>query len=164
VDLGRIVGVFGLNGAVKVQPLTDFPERFDPGEQVWVRGQPVRIVESHWHKGQVRLALEGFSTVEAAESLLGEGLTMPRSARPKLGSGEYYHDQLVGLEVVTDEGRTIGVVDEVLPTPASGLLRVGEILIPVVKEFVLRVDLCARRVTVRLIPGMAESGVPDEVR
>lgn len=164
MDLGRIVGAFGLDGTVKVQPVTDFPERFDPGELVWLRGEPVEIVDGHWHKGQVRLQIAGVSSIESAEDLIGETLTMPKSARPKLGRNEFYHDQLVGLDVVDESGAVLGKVDEVVPAPASDLLRIGTSLIPIVKQFVVNIDLKAGRITVRLIPGMGPGDAPEEVR
>lgn len=164
MDLGRIVGAFGLDGTCKVQPVTDFPERFDAGEHVWLRGEPVEIVDAHWHKGQVRIQIEGVSTVEAAEELIGESLTLPKDARPKLGRNEYYHDQLLGLNVEDESGKVLGTVQEVVPAPASDLLRIGDTLIPIVKQFVLKVDLKARSITVRLIPGMGPQDAPEEVR
>lgn len=164
MDLGKIVGAFGLDGTVKVQPVTDFPERFDPGERVWLRGEPVKILVTHWHKGQVRVRIAGVDSVDEAERLTGENLTMPKEARPKLGRNEYYHDQLAGLEVVDESGKILGIVDEVVPAPASDLLRIGATLIPIVKHFVLAIDLRERRITVRLIPGMGPEDAPEEVR
>jgi 16S rRNA processing protein RimM len=80
---------------------------------------------------------------------------------PDPGPGAAYQHQLIGLEVVTEEGRTVGTVAEVWPSPAHAVLVVrgaGEVLIPSIPEFIRAVNLPERRITVRLLPGMEESG------
>ena len=93
---------------------------------------------------------------------LTNGRVMVEDARlPDPGPGVAYSFQLIGLAVVTEEGRSVGSVAEIWPTPAHPVLVVrgrGEVLIPSVPEFVKAVDLAERRITVRLLPGMEEPG------
>jgi 16S rRNA processing protein RimM len=100
----------------------------------------------------------------AAELTLGR-LLVERDRLPDPGPGAAYNFQLVGLEVVTEEGRALGTVTDVWTTPAHPVLVVhapgadpkgseGEILVPAIEPFVRGVDLEARRVTVRLLRGM----------
>ena len=77
---------------------------------------------------------------------------------PELDEDEYFTEDLLDLEVFTTSGEKLGVVDDVLPYPAHDTLQVGEILIPVVKQFVKKIDLEEGRIEVELIPGMR----PDE--
>lgn len=155
IDIGRIVGVFGVRGRIKVQPLTHFTERFAVGETVWLKGEPRKIVWSAWHKTQARLELKGLDSIDEAEKLRGQSLQVPAAERPKLRAGEYYVGDLYGLEVISTEGRAIGKVTEIISGAAQDLIQVDRtILIPMVEQFVTEIDLNARRMTVRLIPGM----------
>lgn len=163
VRVGQIVGPFGIKGGLKVAPLTDFAERFDVGSLLYLSGTAHRILESHWHKAQVRVILEDIGTVEEAEDLKWHYLTVPASERPELEDDEYLARELVGLSVVED-GKAIGIVDEVVSNPAHDLLRVGDALIPCVGAFVKKVDLKRREITVELIEGMRPGEQAEEVR
>ena len=103
-------------------------------------------------------------TDRAGASALTNGRLMVEEERlPDPGPGAAYNFQLVGLEVVNDEGRSIGRVAEIWPSPAHSVLVVrgaGEVLIPSIPEFVKAVSLTERRITVRLLPGMEESAEP----
>lgn len=98
----------------------------------------------------------------AGASALTNGRLLVEGERlPDPGPGVAYSHQLIGLAVVTEEGRSVGTVAEIWPTPAHPVLVVrgnGEVLIPSVPEFVKGVDLAERRITVRLLPGMEEPG------
>jgi 16S rRNA processing protein RimM len=163
VRVGQIVGPFGIKGGLKVAPLTDFPERFDVGSLLYLAGLGHKVTESHWHKSQVRIMLEDVATVEDAEALKWQYLTVPASERPELDDDEYLARELVGLTVVED-GKALGTVDEVVPSPAHDLLRVGDVLIPCVGAFIKEVDLEKREITVTLIEGMRPGDAAEEVR
>lgn len=152
--IGRIVGSFGIKGEVKVQPLTDFEERFDPGQTVFVGTSPLKIESSRFHKGQWLLGLEGCTSRSAAEELQWENVYALSEGRPELPQDTFLTKDLIGMEVFEEDGTPLGIVEEVLPYPAHDLFQVGGILIPVVREFVRAVDPTARRITVRLIEGM----------
>lgn len=154
VPVGRIVGTFGLRGAVKVLPLTTFPERFDAGRTLFLRGTAREVQRSAWHKTLVRVWLEGITRIEEAATLVGELLYVPEEDVPPLGEGEYMVRDLIGLEVFDESGRQLGVLEEVITGPAHDLYRVGQALIPAVKEFVRSIDIAARRMVIHPIPGM----------
>lgn len=160
--MGKIVSTFGLKGWVKVQLMTDFAERFDPGSSLLLDGREVEVLDSSWHRNQVRIQLEGIDSIDQAEELRGKYLYAPPSSEPNMEEDEFYSSDLVGLEVRTDTGRVLGSIEEVIPGPAHDVLRVGETLIPAVKQFVLDVSLPERRMTVRLIPGMGPGETPEE--
>lgn len=161
--IGRVVGIHGLKGEIKVHPLTDFPSRFAIGEVVLIKGAALTIERSFWHKGQVRLKLTGVSTPEEAEALRGAELEAADS-RLELDQDEYLTADLIGMSVVEEGGDPLGVVEAVLPAPAADILQVGQIMIPAVRQFVLQVDASERVITVRLIPGMKPGEAVEEVR
>lgn len=156
IQIGRIVGAFGLEGWVKVQPTTDFPERFSRGARLILNNEsePRQIQGVHWHKEQVRIKLRGIDSVEQAESLIGRLVEVKDDDRPTLREDEFYTRDLIGLDVFLESGEKLGTVDSVLKSPAQDLLVVDEMLIPIVREFVRNVDIAGRQITVRLIPGM----------
>lgn len=155
--MGRIVGAHGLRGHIKVEPLTEYWERFDAGARLRLRDDWVTVEDSKVHKNRPLLKLSGIDNLDAAEALQWEYLeAAPMS--PQLEEDEYLTSDLVGMTVATKDGRELGSVDEVLMLPAQDVLRIGALMIPVVKEFVKDVDLDLRRIEVELIPGM----LPDE--
>ncbi|HZH98741.1 MAG TPA: ribosome maturation factor RimM [Fimbriimonadaceae bacterium] len=152
--VGRIVGSFGIKGQVKVEPLTDFPERMSPGARIRLDNDWIEIQKASWHKNQLILTIEGVPDRTAADGLKWKYLEAPAGERPELDEDEYYTVDLINVEVFTAEGEGLGPVDDVIEGPAHDILVVGEIMIPAVKEFVKDVDLEAGRITVELIPGM----------
>lgn len=152
--IGRIVGVFGLQGGLKVEPLTNFVTRFEVGARLYLGGTEHRIHKVHWHGQQVRIHIDGVETVEAAESLRGQVLNVPAADKPKLAKDEFRVVDLIGCEIITTDGQSLGALEDVVASPAQDLLKVREILIPMSKTFVKIIDLDARTITVELIPGM----------
>ena len=156
--VGRIVRPWGARGQVKVEPQTDFPERFRPSAR-FIIGDGEFTCRSvvHSPRGLV-LKLDGVDSPEAAEALRGALLEVPTAEAPALPEGTYYHYQLIGLEVRTAEGEELGQVVEVLTTGGTDVYVIhgprGEVLLPATSEVVASIDLDAGRMTVTPLPGM----------
>jgi 16S rRNA processing protein RimM len=163
VRVGQIVGPFGIKGGLKVVPLTDFPERFDVGSLLYLGGEPLTVASCHWHKTQARVVFVEIRTVEQAEALKWRFLTVPATERPELDDGEYLASDLVGMSVV-ERGNVVGVVDEVVQAPAQDLIRVGDTLIPLVRQFVKSVDIESKKIEVELIEGLRPGQGEEDVR
>ncbi len=155
VQVGQVLGAFGIQGAVKVASLTDFPDRFAPGAELHLEGSSRRTVRVEWSRHQptgLVVKLSGVDDRDAAERLHGAYLEIPDEAVHALPADHWYHHQLVGLAVATAGGRDLGTLAEVVPNPANDIwvARRGgeEHLIPAVRDAVLSVDLEAGRVTV----------------
>ncbi len=152
IRVGQVVGAYGLEGAVKVLPLTDFDERFERGASLLLDGCS-RVVE--WSRGgQLGLVvkLHGIDNRTVAELFRGRYLEVPDEDMKPLEAGRFYHRQVVGLEAVTASGEPLGVITEVLERPANDVWvsREGQVehLIPAVKDAVVDVDLEKGRVVV----------------
>lgn len=154
IRIGQIVGAFGIRGQVKVEPFTDFVSRFDKGKELFLKGEWVMIESSTIHKGRPLLKLRGVDTATAAESLQWQFLEIESGERPELEEDEYFSDDLVGLKVLTTSGQELGEVEEVLAYPAHDVLQVGEVLIPVVKQFIKEINFDDEKIVVELIYGM----------
>lgn len=161
VPVGEIVGVFGIKGYIKVQPLTHFAERFDKGKYLYIDGEKKRITWCAWHKMQVRLGLQGIATPEQAIDLIGKKVCVPEGDRPQLDEDEYYAGDLIGMEVRLVDGEVLGNVDDVITGAAQDILRIGTIMIPMVRAFVKKIDLKSKRITVELLHGMRGEDVAE---
>jgi 16S rRNA processing protein RimM len=150
--VGQVVGVFGVQGAVKVRALTDFDDRFDPGSELFLDGESHRVEWSRHQPTGLVVKLSGVDTREVAATRRGRYLQIREEDIRALPDGQWYHHQLVGLAVATADGRDLGQLTEVMGRPANDVWVVQgdgvEHLIPATREAVLEVDLEAGRVTV----------------
>jgi len=152
IRIGQVTGAYGLEGAVKVMPLTDFEDRFDPGALLVLDGSPHAVEWSReGHPGLV-VKLQGIENRTVADLLRGQYLEVPDEEMRTLEEGRFYHRQVIGLEVVTESGDSVGVVEEILERPANDVWvsREGQIehLIPATGNAILKVDLETRRIVV----------------
>ena len=154
VRVGQVTAPFGVQGAVKVYPLTDFEDRFAPGSELFLDGEARRV--EWWKPGHptVTLKLTGIDNRTLAELHRGRYLEVPSDAVKPLSPGSYYHHQLVGLAVVTDGGRKVGALSSVLERPANDVWVItgedgAEHLVPATRDAVVGIDLEAGCVTVK---------------
>ena len=159
VVVGLVLGAHGTDGSLRVKSLSDVPQRFEAGRELFLRGRPYRVVRSVLRPPeQVILKLDGVRTRAAARLLAGEEVTVAETSAPVLPEGEYYHFQLLGLRVVTEEGAELGRIREVIVTGSNDVYAVagpeGEILLPAVRQVVLGVDLELGVMRARLMGGM----------
>ena len=159
----RAVGVIerprGLNGEVKALPLTDFPQRFEPGARVFIGGEARRVSRCNWQNGRVYLYLDGVADREAAETLRGELIEVPDAERPQTDEPFWYIDEIEGLRVLTVGGEVLGAVREVLRTGANDVYVVDrgnrrDVLVPALNDVVVGVDLEQGTMTVDLPDGL----------
>ncbi len=160
VAVGRIIRGHGNDGTLRVQCLSDNPSRFRVGNNLTVTGKSRAITDfRELPGGYGLLQLDGLESADAVRSLAGQWLIAPVDPAPDLPPGEYYHYQLVGLNVVTDQGEQLGTLQEVLITGSNDVYVVTsdtgkEILLPAVAHVVKDVDLPAGRILVHLIDGL----------
>lgn len=177
VTVAVVLRPFGLHGEIRVRLETDFPERFVPGARLfyWIPPKPVPpeeeqrplpkhrkrpprtmqpqpcVVESvRWHGERLVLKLEGFDTIDHAETLRGAWLVIPPEERMPLEEDEYYIDDLIGMEVFTESGERVGKLKRVIPGGAYDYYEVGKHTIPAIGEYVREVDVAQKRMVVRL--------------
>ncbi len=152
VELGRISGLFGVRGWVKVFSHT-VPREAILDYDVWILGdREVRVIEGKRHGKSVIARLEGIEDRDQAATLIDTEISVDREALPNTDQGEYYWTDLEGLEVIHCDGTSLGKVAYLIETGANDVLVVkGEIerLVPfVMGQVVLEVDLEAGRIQV----------------
>jgi 16S rRNA processing protein RimM len=153
--MGRIVGPFGIQGWLKVKAFTASPEALGEFPRWLVRTRagwremPVADFELH-SKGPVA-KLEGCDAREAAEALRECDVAVLREELGEAEEGTYYQVDLVGLQVVNQEGEALGTVEGLFETGDTSVLVVAggrERLIPFVPEYVKAVERELGRITV----------------
>jgi len=158
--VGRILRPWGLKGMVKVEVLTDFPERFAQTETFFVGEsyRPVQLERSAGHKGSLLLKFAGYETPEACHELRDQMLYIPTEEAMPLPDGEYYIYQVIGLEVWTDAGERLGALVDVWETGANDVYVVdmggNNVLLPAIPDVILDVNLDQKRITVHLLEGL----------
>lgn len=150
------MGAFGLKGQVKVLPMTDFLERFQKGARLRLNEGWVEVETFSIHKERPLIKFRGINDIASAEKLQWAYLEVPVPERPELDDDEFLTEDLIGLRVSTVDGIELGKIDDVVAMPAHDVIKIGELLIPAVLEFVKDVDLEAGTMTVKLIPGMID--------
>jgi 16S rRNA processing protein RimM len=161
VAVGRITSAHGVKGEVAVLVLSQVAERFEPGAQLFLDeagSQTVTVVAARPHRQRLLVQFEEVADRNRAESLRGSYLFVPASSAPSLPEGEFWTHDLVGCEVLTVGGRSLGHIREVIHTAANDVWVAqgadGEVLIPALKDVIQTVDLSSRRVVVREIEGL----------
>jgi 16S rRNA processing protein RimM len=152
IRVGQVAGAYGLDGAVKVIPLTDFSDRFDAGATLLIDGAERQVEWSRASQLGLVMKLRGIDNRTMAGLYRGRYLEVPETAVRPLSEGRFYHHQVVGLAVLTSSGRELGTIAEVLERPANDVWvsRAGvvEHLIPATRDAVVEVDIAGGRVVV----------------
>ena len=159
IIVGRIIKAHGVSGEVRAKILSDVPHRFNAGQDLHIRGERYHVASSRRVPAdQVILKLQGVDSQSAARGLVGEHLTVPEESVPDLPEGEYFHFQLLGLRVITEDGEQLGRLSEILETGANDVYivsdDVSELLIPALAEVILDVRLSDGTMLVRLPEGL----------
>jgi 16S rRNA processing protein RimM len=158
--IGRILGPIGLAGEVRVQILTDFPDRFLSLHTIHVGDnlRPYAVQTVRLDRGTAILKLAGIDDATTARALANQDVQIPAREAVELPPDHYFWHQIIGLEVWTDDGRLLGRVTEILRTGSNDVYVVGEgaseVLIPAIEDVVRQVDLVNGRLIVHLLPGL----------
>jgi 16S rRNA processing protein RimM len=161
VAVGRVTRAHGVRGEVAVLNLSEVGARFEPGAHVWAGESGSRrltVAAARPHRDRLLVRFDEVPDRTSAEALSGLYLFVPAESSPDLPEGAFWPHQLIGASVVTESGRDLGTVAEIVRTPANDVwvARRGadESLIPALRDVVASVDVAAGRVVVREIPGL----------
>jgi 16S rRNA processing protein RimM len=160
--IGRVIGPFGIRGELKVWPETDFPERFaqTPALYLGADHAPYAVAGARLGHPHVIVRLAQISDASAAERLRGLPVYVPVAQAVPLPPDRFYQHDLIGLRAEHADGTPLGPITDVYTGPGNDVFvvraaRTGrEVLVPAVKEMIVRVDLAAGVVVMRPIPGL----------
>ena len=154
----------GIRGELLAESLGSEFDRFIPGLEVMLRpavdaesGRQAELERCWVHQGLLVLKFVGVDTRTDAEDLQGWFVCIPEEQRPPLDEGEVYLSDLVGCEIISGDGRRIGVVTGWQDIGGPVILEVGEdLLIPYVPQICVEVDIPGRKIRVELPEGLED--------
>ncbi|SHI81045.1 16S rRNA processing protein RimM [Geosporobacter subterraneus DSM 17957] len=164
--IGQIVNTQGIRGELRVYPLTDYKERFEEIDWVYLdedRSKRYTIEKVRYKNELVILKLKEINDINEAEKYKTKYLTIPKGSSRTLPEDTYYIVDLIGLEVYTHENEYIGVLKDVIQAAGNDIYEITyhknpkkTVLIPAVGEFIKEVNIKEKRITVQLIEGFLE--------
>jgi 16S rRNA processing protein RimM len=158
IPIARVVAPWGLHGEVKAEPLTDFSDRFAYGETIYLQGLPLTIESSRFHNSLVILKIAAIDSRDKAEEIRGLFLEVPSDQLHSLSEGEYYRFQLIGLKVLSTEGKLMGQLSDVIQTGSNDVYEIssdtGVFLIPATDQVVKSIDIDKGCMVIELLKGL----------
>ncbi len=165
LEVGKIVNTHGLRGEVKVVPWTDYPEVFEDIETVYIKRkteyEKLDIAGLKYQKNNLIVRFSQLKDINEAEKYKNQVLYAERDALGELPEGVYYIADLIGLEVVKEDGEKVGIINDVFNTGSNDIYDVKRegkknMLIPVIDDVVIDIDIEGGKVTVRMMEGLED--------
>ena len=159
VDVGRVKGAYGVKGFLRVESLSDVPERFAIGSKIFL-GNSQSIVENFfWQNDSLILKLDCINDRDDALSFKGTVLKIGIDQVASLPDGHYFHFQILGMQVKSKDGDNLGKIVEILNTGTNDVYIVKgidskELLIPAIPEVVQNIDVDSNLMTISLLDGL----------
>lgn len=164
IIIGRVKAPHGVRGEIRVDVLTDFPERFQTLERLYIGDShaPYDVERTRFTPKGALLKLAGIDSRDSAGLVERTYIALPEAEMAPLPAGTFHHHQIKGMEVFTDDDRYLGAVAEIITTGSNDVYivrngQLGEVLVPATAEVIRAIDLESQRMIVHLIPGL----VPD---
>lgn len=164
LEIGQIVNTFGIKGMVKVKPFTDdIQKRFSDLKKVYVvtknNKKIYEIEEVKFNKDMVLLKFIGVDKIEEAELLRNSYLKVDRKDEPELDEDTYYVVDLLGLDVYSDEGNKLGVLDDIFNNGSCDIYVVKDelgkqLLLPAISEVIKEISIEEHKIVVHIIKGL----------
>ena len=160
IKLGQVTAPVGIKGEIRVYPYLE-QTRFSDIKRMCVEDlPPAEVQKLRADKAMLVIKLSGIDDRNTAETLRGKILYLPEGDDLDLGEDTYYVDELVGMTVIEENGSSVGTLKSVITRPAQDLYEIEagtkSFLLPAVKEFILKVDIQSRKITVHLPEGITE--------
>lgn len=151
IEVGKMVNTFGIKGEIKAFPYVTY---FEDLKEIYIDQKIFKIKSMRNQKNIFIIKLDGIDNINDIEYLKGSKIYISEDMKPKLNDDEYYIDDLIGMQVITDDGKILGDLDDVLYSKANDIYQVGEILLPVIDEVVKNIDFENRIITVHILEGL----------
>ena len=162
LQVGAIIKTHGIRGEVKVYPLTDDVNRFKTLKEVVLEpgsdNITLEIEGVKFQKNLVILKFKGYDNINDIEMHVKKGIFVTRDNAVELEEDEYFVADLIGLNVVTDDGEDFGVIKDVLHTGANDVYVIDhddkDVLVPAIKECILDVSIDDNVMKIHLMKGL----------
>jgi 16S rRNA processing protein RimM len=158
--IGRVVRPFGLRGELRVQLVTEYPEQLGRLRTVYLgpEAQPWQVEAVRLHQEAALFKLVGCDDRTAAEMLRGVLVQIALKDAVPLEDDEFYEHQIIGLQVVEEDGTPLGKLTEIITTGANDVFVIigpgGELLLPAIESVILDIDLDNGQMVVHVLDGL----------
>lgn len=161
IKIGKAVNAVGITGEIKVYNYSDYKERFEELEYIYLDEEKRKIKGVRYNKNMVILKLEDVNTRNEAELLKNKEIFIDEDQLRDLPQGTYYVKDMIGMEVIDEKNECIGRLSDVILRAAQDIYEIerqdgSKALIPAVEAFVKDVDMEKRVIRVELIEGLLE--------
>lgn len=164
ISIGEIINTQGHRGEVRVWPLTDFPERFKENKVIMFEKNGVKgsltIEKVRPQKNYFVMKFKEIEDMNAAEEKVGSVLKINPDQLMELPADTYYIFDIIGMDVLTDEGLELGKVRDVIQTGSNDVYIVKgsekEYMIPALKEVVKQIDKTGKKILIKLLDGLLD--------
>lgn len=151
IKIGKIVNTFGIKGELKVYPYVDY---IDELSKIYIDNKEYTLSKSRNQKNVVIIKIKGLDDINLVEDFKNKEIEIDRVDLPKLKEGEYYVEDLIGLDVYTDEGKLLGKLDDIFNTGANDIYQVNNILLPAIPDVIKKIDIENQKIIVHIIKGL----------
>jgi len=146
-----------------MEVITDFPERLHEGMTVFIGAdhQPGNIISIRPHQKGRLIRLDNCEDAQSAGKFRNQYVYVSSTDLPPLAEWEYYHHQLLGVRVTTEEGQYLGIIEKILNTGANDVFILrsdsgNEILIPAIESVLKEIDIENGEMKIHLLPGLIQ--------
>jgi 16S rRNA processing protein RimM len=165
ITIGKVQKPHGVRGELKIEPLTDDPERFLRLSRVFVTspGGSTRdcpVISVRLMSGTPLLGLEGYDSPERSRELNGWLVQVPEEEAVPLPEGQYHWYEIIGMQVESESGEKLGTITDIFSTSSNDVyvMEAGEreIYLPATKDVIRQVDPKAKRMVIRVLDGLLD--------
>lgn len=162
VVIGQALKPFGIRGEIRIRLFTESYEPFQRSAELIFDDTAYKVLQVRFHKGTALAVLEGIDSPEKAKELSGSLVKTDRANLPSVEEDEYYWHEILGMEVVTVDGKALGKVTQIIRTGANDVLQIegtyGEVLLPMIEEVVVEVEPQTGKIVVDPLEGLIPDG------
>lgn len=157
LSIGILRKPHGIKGEMRIEIWTDFPERLKKGVVVYIgESKKEYLIESFKGKeDEYLIQLKGIAYPEKCNSIVNKIVFISSKDRPSLGDNQYYHHQIIGLDVFTKDNAHLGKIKEIIRTGSNDVYVIQnienievEILIPVIPSVIMNIDLSKKKMII----------------
>ena len=147
IKVGKFVNTFGIKGEIKVFPEVEY---FDRLRKIYIDSNEYEVSKMRVQKNVYIVKLKNIDDINLIEQYKGQDITINESDKPKPKEGKYYKEDLIGMDVITDDGKNLGKLDDIFNTGANDIYQVGEILLPAIDDVIKQIDKKNNKIIVHI--------------
>ncbi len=163
LDIGKIIGAHGLNGEIKVYPITRDASNFYSIEKIIVHNKEFIVKSVRFINNLIAIALEGITDRTEAESLNGEFISIKRKDALPLEEGSYYMTDIIGCNVFEGDF-FVGIITDIIETGSNDVYVINgvngkyrqQILLPAIKSAVINIDIKEKKIGISIPKGLLD--------